>query len=272
MERPHVIFRETDQKCMCPQRNGQLPGSRASWNRSTDVGGWGARPASLQEKESVGAQQRWGKNEDKLERTHSGYDEGGSAANRVKIVAINNWITYVEGVTRNTHCVTIVVFFFLENKSFGAQHVHRSSVNTLMTLHAEQNIIKIHVGHQSVSSLPLSSGQTLVRTGSLSAIQWQPQGAIPSKILSMFQIHFRYTVSAKKLAHSSKIIRFFKSQPMRAPDDFRSVFKLCSWVWVSSIVSKDQISNYFINKPVEIFSTDLKKKFSFSNAKTALIC
>ena len=35
-------------------------------------------------------------------------------------------------------------------------------------------------------------------------------------------------VSVIKLARSSKIIRFFKSQPMRAPDDFRSVFKLCS--------------------------------------------
>ncbi len=37
-----------------------------------------------------------------------------------------------------------------------------------------------------------------------------------------------YTVSVIKLARSSKIIRFFKSQPMRTPDDFRSVFKLCS--------------------------------------------
>ncbi len=36
------------------------------------------------------------------------------------------------------------------------------------------------------------------------------------------------TVSAKKNARFSKIIRFFKFKPMRVPDDFRSVFKLCS--------------------------------------------
>jgi hypothetical protein len=37
-----------------------------------------------------------------------------------------------------------------------------------------------------------------------------------------------YTVSAKKNAHFSNIIRFFKFQSMRVPDEFRSVLKLCS--------------------------------------------
>jgi hypothetical protein len=46
-------------------------------------------PARLtQGEESVGTQQRWGKHEKKWRRTHSGCDEGGSAANRVRRLLI----------------------------------------------------------------------------------------------------------------------------------------------------------------------------------------
>jgi hypothetical protein len=47
-------------------------------------GGWGAWPALLWRKESVGTQQRWGKHDQKWRRTHSGRDEGASVANRVR--------------------------------------------------------------------------------------------------------------------------------------------------------------------------------------------
>jgi hypothetical protein len=48
--------------------------------------GWGvrARAAILWGKKSVGTQQRWGKHEKKWRTTHSGRDEGGRAANRVR--------------------------------------------------------------------------------------------------------------------------------------------------------------------------------------------
>jgi hypothetical protein len=39
-------------------------------------------------KESVGTQQRWGNHDERQRRIHSGRDEGGSAANRVRDIAI----------------------------------------------------------------------------------------------------------------------------------------------------------------------------------------
>jgi hypothetical protein len=49
--------------------------------RGGEVRAWAAL---LWGKESVGTQQRWGKHEKKWRITHSGRDEGGSTANRVR--------------------------------------------------------------------------------------------------------------------------------------------------------------------------------------------
>jgi hypothetical protein len=74
----------TDRFLLCPTKKRAVAWIQSFLEPVYRKRGLGARPASLRGKESVGTQQRWGKQEKKWRRTHSGHDEGGSAANRVR--------------------------------------------------------------------------------------------------------------------------------------------------------------------------------------------
>jgi hypothetical protein len=86
--RPHIyrfllLFTCAQQNCR------QLPGSRAPRNRSGGGVRCGARPAQFKGKESVGTQQRWRRHDKRQRGTHSGHDAGGSAAYRVRRLAVH---------------------------------------------------------------------------------------------------------------------------------------------------------------------------------------
>ncbi len=76
---------------------------------------WGC-PAQLWGKESDGTQQRWGKHEKRQRRAHSGRDEGGLLANRVRRLLFSTKRSRVE----TWSCLLCEHCFFKENKSFGA--------------------------------------------------------------------------------------------------------------------------------------------------------
>ncbi len=117
------------------QRNGQLPGSRAFWNRSADRGGEGPSPPYSGEKSQL-KPSRDGETEKRRRKTHSGHDKGGSVANRLRrllpLITDN-----LKEVTRSSGYVIVFFFSFRRINHLVLYYLHWSSVNTLLISCAE---------------------------------------------------------------------------------------------------------------------------------------
>ncbi len=141
------------------------------------------------------------------------------------------------------HCATeLATFLFADDTSCLAEHNNLQTLITYVNAELQKlaTLFKVNKMAVNVSKTNYIIFRTVVKKidADLPDVVFNSNdlnsaSPDPSLIQKLEQIHDnndvpKLTVSAKKLAHSSKIIQFFKSQPMRAPDDFRSVFKLCS--------------------------------------------